>query len=105
MFLILERRTADQIYDYIVRNYSNARSLYYGSGRILWATNVSESEGNFKYSYLAVPVVNWNSSFVNSNYYGQNDDQQSIRLKVTVWPTRRNPPSSSTTRLLSDAPS
>jgi hypothetical protein len=70
-----------QNYDYIVRNYSNAKSLYYGSGKIMWATNVSESEGNFKYSYLAVPVVNWNSSFVNSNYYGQNDDQQSIRLK------------------------
>ena len=67
-------------YNYIVRDYMNAKSIYYNAGKVLWGTSVTETVNTFNYSYLAVPVVLSNSTFINSNYFGQNDNQQALKI-------------------------
>jgi hypothetical protein len=62
-------------YDYINRDYVNTRSLYYNGGRIIWGASITESINAFSRSYVAIPVVQENSTFTNSNYFGQNGDQ------------------------------
>ena len=68
-------------YNYIVRDYVNARSVYYDNGKIIWGSSINENINTFNYSYLAIPVVVANSTFLNSNYYGQNDQQQSLWIR------------------------
>src|SRR5690606_1643570 len=43
--------------------------------------SINENINAFNYSYLAFPVVRPNSTFLNSNYYGQNDQQQSLKIR------------------------
>jgi hypothetical protein len=62
-------------YDYINRDYVNTKSLFYDNGKILWGASITESINAFSRSYVAIPVLQENSSFTNSNYYGQNGDQ------------------------------
>jgi hypothetical protein len=62
-------------YDYINRDYVNTRSLFYDNGKILWGASITESINAFSRSYVAIPVVQENSTFANSNYFGQNGDQ------------------------------
>jgi len=62
-------------YNYIQRDYVNARAVHYNGGNILWGSSVSSTVGNFSRSYLTVPVIPENSSFVNSDYFGQYTDQ------------------------------
>lgn len=62
-------------YDYINRDYVNTRSLFYDNGKILWGASITESINAFSRSYVAIPVVQENSTFTNSNYFGQNVDQ------------------------------
>lgn len=68
-------------YNYIVRDYVNTRSIHADGDRIVWGSSITESINAFSYSYLAIPVVAPNSTFLNSNYYGQNDQQQSLKIR------------------------
>lgn len=68
-------------FNYIVRDYVNAKSVHYENGKILWGTSITETINAFNYSYMAVPVVIENSTFINSNYYGQNQEQQVMRIR------------------------
>ena len=72
--------TWTQNYNYIIRDYVNAKSVHYKSGQILWGTSITEKLNAFNYSYLAIPVVLENAAFINSNYFGQNDDQQVLKI-------------------------
>jgi hypothetical protein len=67
-------------YNYIVRDYENARSLFSNGASLLWGTSITEKVNTFNYSYLAVPMVLENSTFVNSSYFGQNQDQQALKI-------------------------
>jgi len=63
-------------YNYIARDYSNARSVFYNQdGNIVWGTSIQTSVSNFNRAYLSVPVVKDSSVFVNSDYYGEISDQ------------------------------
>lgn len=68
-------------YNYMARDYVNTRSVYFESGQIIWGSSINENINAFNYSYLAFPVVRPNSTFLNSNYYGQNDQQQSLKIR------------------------
>lgn len=70
-----------QTFDYINRDYTNARGLYYDNGKILWGSSITESVNNFTKSYLSIPVIMENSTFVNSNYFGQDNTQSAIKIK------------------------
>lgn len=65
-------------FNYIERDYKNANAVYYANGNVLWATTVSNTIGNFSRSYLALPVINENSVFVNSDYLGDDNESQSF---------------------------
>ncbi len=68
-------------YNYIVRDYVNTKSVHYNGGKILWGSSITETLNAFNYSYLAIPIVSENSTFVNSNYFGQNQEQQSLKIR------------------------
>jgi len=68
-------------YNYIVRDYVNTKSVHYNGGKVLWGSSITETLNAFNYSYLAIPIVVENSTFVNSNYFGQNQEQQSLRIR------------------------
>lgn len=68
-------------YNYIVRDYTNAKSVYSKNGNLFWGTSVTQTNNAFSYSYLAIPVITENSSFINSSYFGQNQEQQSLKIK------------------------
>lgn len=63
-------------YNYIQRDYINAKTVHYNAGKVLWSSSVSSTVGNFNRSYLTVPVIPENSSFVNSDYFGQYTEQR-----------------------------
>ncbi len=68
-------------YNYIVRDYINTRTVHVDGEHIIWGSSITESINAFSYSYLAIPVVAPNSTFLNSHYYGQNDQQQSLKIR------------------------
>lgn len=72
--------TWTQKFDYLNRDYKNTNSVYYNQGNILWGASITETINIFNRSYLAIPVVQENSTFINSNYYGQFPDQQYLRI-------------------------
>jgi hypothetical protein len=63
-------------YDYIDRDYTNAKSVFYNNaGNVVWGTSVQNEVSSFSRSYLSIPVIKDSSVFVNSDYYGENTDQ------------------------------
>jgi hypothetical protein len=67
-------------FDYINRNYANTRALFYDNGKILWGSSITETVNNFTKSYLSIPVIMERSTFVNSNYFGQENTQNAIKI-------------------------
>lgn len=74
-------------YNYIQRDYINARAVHYNGGNILWGSSVSSTVGNFSRSYLTVPVIPENSSFVNSDYFGQYTEQTLLIKDMQAAPS------------------
>lgn len=73
-------------YNYIQRDYINARSVHYNGGNILWGSSVSSTVGNFSRSYLTVPVIPENASFINSDYFGQYTEQTLLIKDIQASP-------------------
>ncbi len=75
----LDKNTLDTLwtrnYNYLQRDYINARAVHYNGGNILWGSSVSSTVGNFSRSYLTVPVIPENAAFINSDYFGQYTEQ------------------------------
>ncbi|MBL0744961.1 hypothetical protein [Chryseolinea lacunae] len=67
-----------KVYNYLQRDYINTRSVYYSNGKVMWGATVAGSAGNFTSSYLSLPVVEENSVFVNSDYFGQTTEQSLV---------------------------
>jgi hypothetical protein len=70
----------NQNFDYQDRDYVNTRSIYYENGRVLWGASISETVSTFTKSYLAIPLIEEGTTFINSNYFGQNLDQLSLKI-------------------------
>ena len=64
-----------QTYDLIDRNYKNSRSVHLYNNRIIWASAIARTLGDVTFSYVSIPVVEPNSTFVNYSTLGENDDQ------------------------------
>jgi hypothetical protein len=61
--------------DLIDRNYSNSKSVYFTTtGKIIWASAAVQAQQNTTRAYLTVPVIQPQSDFVNSSYFGENED-------------------------------
>jgi len=74
-------------YNYLQRDYINARSVFYNNGRVMWGATVSAAgNGNFTTSYVAMPVVENNSVFVNCDYFGQTTEQSLVINEVQPAP-------------------
>jgi len=59
----------------IDRDYANSKSVYFTStGQIIWASAAVKVQQNATRSYLTIPVVQPQSDFVNSSYFGENED-------------------------------
>jgi hypothetical protein len=71
-----------QSFSYLNRDYSNTKSLFFDNidDHVIWGTSVKETVGNFSKSYLAIPVINEQSTFLNNNAFGQNEDQIFMRI-------------------------
>ncbi len=65
-------------YNYLERDYINTKSVFYNSGRVMWGATVSGTASNFTTSYVALPVVENNSVFVNCDYFGQLTEQSLV---------------------------
>ncbi|HCM75172.1 MAG TPA: hypothetical protein DIS90_02235, partial [Cytophagales bacterium] len=60
-----------QKYSLIDRDYKNSKSTYVApSGKIIWASSAEKSVQNNFRSYIAVPSVDPNSTFVSSDFFG-----------------------------------
>lgn len=60
-------------YDLQDRNYVNGKSVYYHDGSILWASSILKPA--FNESYLAIPIVEENSTFKNFSLQGETTSQ------------------------------
>lgn len=74
--LAAEDTVWSQIFDYQNRDYVNTRSVFYNDGSIVWGSSITETVASFSKSYLAVPRILANSTFLNSNYYGEDFPEQ-----------------------------
>jgi hypothetical protein len=81
-FLVaLNASTLDSVwskrYDALERDYVNSKSLFTnGSGQIIWATALLREAGDLSRTFLAVPYVEENSVFINSDLFGETSDQK-----------------------------
>lgn len=65
-----------QSYSLIDRDYKNSKSGFVTStGKIIWASAAEKSVTNNSRSYVTVPSVDPNSTFVNSDSFGVTEDQ------------------------------
>lgn len=65
-----------QSYSLIDRDYKNSKSGFVtSSGKIVWASAAEKSVSNNFRSYVTVPSVDPNSTFVNSDSFGVTEDQ------------------------------
>jgi hypothetical protein len=62
-------------YDINDRTYQNSKSLIYNNGRIIWSTAWAIDQGGFNTSYVGIPVVEEQSTFVNFSLIGETTDQ------------------------------
>jgi hypothetical protein len=62
-------------YDLINRNYSNGRSIHAYNNKLFWASAIARVQGDFTFSYVSIPVVQDESTFVNYSLVGETTDQ------------------------------
>lgn len=62
-------------YDLINRNYKNARSIHFYKEKIYWASSIERTQGDLTFSYISVPVVKNESTFIRNDLFGENTDQ------------------------------
>lgn len=67
-----------EYFESISRSYRNARSIHYMNNHLIWASAVALEQQNFSFSYVSVPFVQMNSSFINFSLLGQNDNKSII---------------------------
>lgn len=64
-----------QTYSYDNRDFVNSKSVHITNDqKIIWASSALDDQSSTKKSYLLVPFVAPNSTFVNGGLFGQNDD-------------------------------
>ncbi len=62
-------------YDIEDKTFQNSKTLIYNSGKIFWASGLAIEQGGFTNSYVAIPVAEERSTFVNFSQIGQTTDQ------------------------------
>ncbi|HET9054255.1 MAG TPA: hypothetical protein VFM90_08790, partial [Cyclobacteriaceae bacterium] len=62
-------------YDINDRTYQNSKSLIYNNGRVIWSTALAIDQGGFNTSYVAIPVAEEQSIFINFSVVGQTTTQ------------------------------
>lgn len=71
-------------YDINDRTYQNSKSLIYNNGRIIWSTAWAVDQGGFNTSYVGIPVVEEQSTFVNFSLIGETTDQLFVPGDIAV---------------------
>lgn len=65
-----------QSYSLLDRDYSNGKSAYINSSQqIMWASSAQNIQPNISRSYVTIPTVEPNSTFVNSDLFGESENQ------------------------------
>jgi hypothetical protein len=64
-----------QDYDLIERNYKNGKSLHFRNNNIIWASAIARQTPDATFSYVSIPVVAPNSTFLNNSTIGEDQDQ------------------------------
>lgn len=62
-------------YPLLANTYTNAKSIHYTNGNIIWATAIADVQGDFVSSYLAIPFVQEQSVPVNFSQSGETSTQ------------------------------
>ena len=65
-----------KFYPLLSNTYSNARSIHYSNGNIIWASAIADVQGDFTSSYVTVPFVKEESVPVNFSTLGETSSQK-----------------------------
>lgn len=71
-------------YDINDRTYQNSKSLIYNNGKVIWSAAQAIDQGGFNTSYVAVPVAEEHSSFVNFDLVGATTTQLFVPGDIAV---------------------
>jgi hypothetical protein len=63
-------------YPLLSNTYTNAKSIHYKDGNIIWASAIADVQGDFISSYLAIPFVKEQSVPVNFSQFGETTTQR-----------------------------
>lgn len=64
-----------QTYDLIDRNYKNSKAVHTRDNKIIWASGIARIINDVTSSYVSIPVVESNSTFINNSTIGETADQ------------------------------
>jgi hypothetical protein len=75
-------------YELLNRTSQNSKSIHYRNGRIIWASSLSQIQGDINRSWVTIPVVDENSVYPNYSTKGENSDQTFVArdIKQTSTP-------------------
>lgn len=75
-------------YELLNRTSQNSKSIHYRNGRIIWASSLSQIQGDINRSWVTIPVVEENSVYPNFSTKGENSDQTFVArdIKQTSTP-------------------
>lgn len=62
-------------YDINDRTFQNSKTLIHQNGKIIWASGLAIEQAGFNTSYVAIPVAQEKSTFINFSQIGQTSDQ------------------------------
>lgn len=86
-YLIEFNNTLDSIwsikYPILDRTYQNSKSIIYKNGILVWASGLAVDQGGFNTSWVVIPVIEANSTFINYNPIGQNTEQLFVPFDIT----------------------
>jgi hypothetical protein len=69
-------------YELLNRTSQNSRSIHYRNGRIIWASSLSQIQGDINRSWVTIPVVEENAVFPNYSTKGENTDQTFVARDI-----------------------
>jgi hypothetical protein len=69
-------------YPLLSNTYTNARSIHYKDGNIIWASAIADVQGDFISSYLAIPFVKEQSVPVNFSQFGETTSQRFLAKDI-----------------------
>jgi hypothetical protein len=69
-------------YELLNRTSQNSKSIHYSNGRIIWASSLSQIQGDINRSWVTIPVIEEESVYKNFSTLKENSDQTFIARDI-----------------------